>query len=304
MVLALLAGGAWLLRDNGILLGRDADGPLEGGFGTASGPYKPGEIAHLVTFVRAPGHVVESVRFERVSPGLEVMGPVAYDRELSSLMTDVRRWPPRGTRPFRDVRLRQRANVGFGARATRPGFYFLNGVRYRSRKGIRRFDEVEETALCIQIVDRIVNDCPDDAGRIAGFEGLAEIGGPSDYGDARYARDHGHSEGGPVFRMRPGGTMEFAITISNLSGEDREVPRLDLGVGGDPTYRDQLDPLPSDPPAPFTIPAGGSREVRVRARYAECDVYDEQQSRTFTEIEAGDDDVELSVPVTVAAPCR
>ncbi len=224
-----------------------------------SGPYKPGEIGQMVEFVfGGDGHEIESARFVRVSPGLEVLGPVAYERERSGGYTDVKRWPPRGTRPFDGSVLDRRVNIGFGTRATKPGFYHLAGVRYRYRKGLRRFDEVDDARICIQIADPPVNQCNLDTD-VAAFDGLAEIGGPSDYMAGRFPESDGFGAEHVVFRMRPRGTLEFVVTISNLSDEDRVVPRLDLGRGGDRSFRDQLDPLPPDPPAPFTIPAGGSR---------------------------------------------
>ena len=190
-------------------------------------------------------------------------------------------------------------------RASEPGLYHLAGVRFRYRKGLRRFDEVDDTDLCFHVSAGSPNRCPNE-GRVRGFEGLAEIGGPSDYRDGKLLDTwEGHGDDGVLFRMRKDRELRFTITISNLADEDRVVPRLDLGRGGDPTFKDLLDPLPPEPRAPFMIPAGGSREVTVRARYA-CEHYSgsDQQGTSFDAIEAGDDDVELSMPVRVTSPCR
>lgn len=210
----------------------------------------------------------------------------------------------RGSRSFTSgARIDERMNVGFGARAEEPGFYHLAGMRYRYRKGLRRFDEVDGTRICFDVSPRLVNRCPDIDDRIARARDLAEIGGPSDYGEAKFLLpDRGFGDDGVQFAMRRGGELRFTITISNLPGEDREVPRLDLGRR-DPTFGDPLDPLPSQPPAPFTIPAGGARKVTIRARYV-CGGRRGDSFAVYDAIEAGDDDVELSMPVRVGGRCR
>lgn len=92
----MIGGGAWLLRENGILLGRDADGPLDGGFGIGSGYVRPGETTYLVDILEGgSGHELESIRPSLISPGLEIVGPVLFDRERSGGITSIKRWPPR-----------------------------------------------------------------------------------------------------------------------------------------------------------------------------------------------------------------
>ena len=302
VLLAVVAGGAWQLRENGILLGRDSDGPLELlSSGLAAVPQRPGDLIENVDLVRTRQSAeLESIRPRRISPGLELLGPVLHEDGTAPAAETVRSWPPPRTRGIAGATVSGERGVGYGLRATEPGFYYLVGMRYRYRRGVRRFEELDDTGLCVHVSSRPdFQSCP-DPDRIGGFEGLAEIGGPSDYGDGEFPDD----EGAVAYRMRRHGTLELVITISNLSSEAREVPRLDLGIGGDPTYKDPVDPMPSDPPAPFTIPAGGSRKVRVRARFTECDLYDQHQGTVFESIEAGDDDVELSLPVTVSGPCR
>lgn len=301
----VLAGvGAWQLRENGILLGRDEDGPLRLGHGTGSVVIKPGQLPQMEDVAQVKGEPVEleSALPALKSPGLEFFGPVAGKAgEDGPCVGCIGPWPPAGSSKLE--RIADEDVVVTGFRAREPGIYHLHGVRYRYRRGARRFAEVDRTQMCFFVTRDLDQRGCDLDRQLRGFEGVAEIGGPADYLDGRFPRWKDTSaHQGPVYRMRPGGTLEFVITLSNLSGEDARVPRLDLGLGGD--YKDQLDPLPPDPPTPFTISGHGSRKVRVRARYAHCDLYSQAQSRTFDTIEAGDDDVELSVPVTVTGPCR
>jgi hypothetical protein len=296
LAVGLLGAGLYFASDAGYLVGRADDGPLQIGQGNIGLVVEPGDTPLFpdVARVRGPAVELESARPALISPGLELLGPLrggaGYDKQCTGCSG---RWPPDRSRKL--DRIADDDPVISSVRARTSGLYYLHGIRYRYRRGLRRYDVRDDTTICLTVSrpEAEESQCAMDD-RMDDFEGLAEIGGPSDYGDASID-DEGFDGSQAVFTYREGGELSFTITISNLSDEDRRVERLGLGRA-DPTYRDLLDPLPVKP---FTIPANGHRSVRVRARYGRCRGHQEGLSYEYGTIEAGDDDVELSLPISV-----
>ena len=297
LLLAVVAGGGWLLRANGVLLGRDADGPLHVGHGSSGFIVDPDQMPQYEDVARVDGDPIEmeSGRPALISPGLELLGPVAgKETEESPCIGCEGPWPPPGSSELR--RLANDDRVVTALRAREPGIYYLHGIRYRYRRGLRRFDEVDDTDMCLFVGTGRRVPCPDGAD-LEEFEGLADIGGPADYGAVRF-RDRGFDGYRAVYTYRPGGELSLELTVSNLSGEDRRVGSFTLGAAGG-RFRDLLEPIPSEP---VTIPAGGHRRVRIRARFDGCEHHPVGSANTWSAIEAGEDDVELSIPIEVNAP--
>lgn len=295
IAVGLLGAAISFANSQGLVIGRDGDGPLRAGHGGSSALIvTPGEQPVFEDRVRVDGDpvVFESAEPDLISPGLELLGPVAGEpREEVPCIGCPGPWPPAGSTELETI-----ANddfVSFGLRASAPGIYHLRGIRYRYRRGMRRFDERDDTFPCLDVWSTEKNPhCATDD-RIEGFEGLAEIGGRSDYGSARF-REQGNDGERAVYTFRPGGELALTLTISNLSDKDERLEKLDLG-----NLKDVLEPQPIEP---VTIPAHGHRSVRIRTRSVSCLNFPHGTSHTFDGLDAGDEAVELSVPIEIQGP--
>jgi hypothetical protein len=302
LLLGALGALFYFASGQGILVGRDGSGPLELGLGGLGMQLKPGQTSVLQDRGRVKGGAVEfeSARPALVSPGLEYLGPLSAEvSENGQCGGCPGPWPPKDAKPL--TRIVDDQPVVSAVRVKAPGIYYLSDLRTRYRRGLRRFEEVDGTDVCAMVTaDADAKFGCGDPRRVAGFSGLADIGGPSDYGDARFVDDPFEGTTA-MYRHRQGGELSLSLTISNRSGKAKKVEKLGLG-SPDPTFHDLLRPLPPEPRPPFTIPAHGSRSVRIHARFGDCKEFSFNTFKTYRVIEAGDDDVELSLPIAVRAP--
>ena len=289
--LGLLVAALYLATEHGYLAAYAEGGPLQFGMGGTAGHLRPGGTPGFQDRARVEGAPVtfESSRARLRSPGLEHLGPLTVPRaESGQCFGCTAKWPPDGAR--KPGRLADDQAVAWTVRAQEPGFYYLADIRTRYRQGRRRFEARDLTSLCLQVARRRTADVPcGDPDRVATFEGLADIGGPSDYGDGVFRDER------VEFRYRPGGELALTLTISNRAGENRRLTTLGL-----PDVAGFFEAVPM---GPVTIPAGEHRSVPVRARYVgDCERFAPGASYEFDRLEAGEDDVELSIPIAVTRP--
>lgn len=288
---AALGAGLGILAENGILLGRDESGPLGGGVGGLGVPDAPTEQAMIlvqpVSIEGGPVDVDEIVP-EFSSPGLEVLGPMLGDESQEPVGGEVGRWPPPRTRPI--ATLRDHDRLVFGLRVAGPGIYRFSGFTFRYRRGIRRFEHGDSTAVCILELPGHGDDaCEPDLDPPAAST-LAELGGPSDYGPGAKLGD-GFDTAEMQIRAGLGKPVTLRLPIVNLSDDALTIERLVL-------------PAPGTLAAPAEIPAHQMRQIEIRTQ-ATC-----RQSNgsaifgTLNAIVDGDEqEITLSTPIAIEQHC-
>jgi hypothetical protein len=260
----LVVSALIVLRDKGLLGGREDGGPLRIATAHVGKSAKPGEAVRFDLDGTLQGRPVrvQNVRSRIVSPELVVLGPTIGGRQLEDATLSG---------------ATQRAAMSL--RAERPGLYYALGLIVDYRRGQRRFREREPQSLCIAV--RTGARCN------LGYRGphdarVAQVGGPSRYRRARLTASAAHYDapGEYALLLTLANQTRSAIDVSDLAFD-----RNGLGVA-----------ITSAEPADFELAPHGYRVVRLRARLPACRPF----HTIFDRLRARLDGERRSIPLSLA----